>query len=135
MKKWGRGEFWGLSSDFDHDFALTDTQKKLLDDVRELCRVKIKPLAIKSDRDYVYPRESMNALAEMGLLGLIIPKELGGLGESHVFCSMFVETLARYGCPSTAMIYTEVFHDRDSRNCKRRIFRLAPGTRWMSDDM
>ncbi|KAK3879903.1 hypothetical protein Pcinc_015547 [Petrolisthes cinctipes] len=106
MKKWGRGEFWGLSSDFDHDFALTDTQKKLLDDVRELCRVKIKPLAIKTDRDYVYPRESMNALAEMGLLGLIIPKELGGLGESHVFCSMFVETLARYGCPSTAMIYT-----------------------------
>ncbi|XP_037072580.1 probable acyl-CoA dehydrogenase fadE25 [Pollicipes pollicipes] len=42
----------------------------------------------------------------MGLLGAIVPKELGGLGENHVCTAMVVETLARYGCPSTAMVYT-----------------------------
>ena len=42
----------------------------------------------------------------MGLLSLTIPKELGGRGESHVCAAMVVETIARYGCPSTAMCYT-----------------------------
>lgn len=52
MKKWGRGEFWGLSSDFDPDFVLTDSQKKRLDDLREVCRVKIKPLAVSYNKIY-----------------------------------------------------------------------------------
>ena len=47
-------------------------------------------------------------MAELGLLGLIIPKELGGLGENHVCCSMVCETIARYGCPSTAMVYSKI---------------------------
>ena len=34
-----------------------------------------------------------------------MPKELGGLGQSHVCAAMVVETIARYGCPSTAMVY------------------------------
>ena len=36
-----------------------------------------------------------------------MPKELGGLGQSHVCAAMVVETIARYGCPSTAMVYGE----------------------------
>ena len=47
----------------------------------------------------------MDALASMGLLGLIVPKEMGGLGESHVFAAVVTETIARYGCPSTAMVF------------------------------
>lgn len=46
-------------------------------------------------------------MAELGLLGLVVPKELGGRGESHTFGAVIVETLARYGCPSTAMIYSK----------------------------
>ena len=49
----------------------------------------------------------MDALASLGLLGLIVPKELGGLGQNHVCVAMVVETIARYGCPSTAMVYGE----------------------------
>jgi len=49
----------------------------------------------------------MKALASQGLLGLIIPKEYGGMGQNHVCCVMVVETIARYGCPSTAMVYSE----------------------------
>ena len=46
-------------------------------------------------------------MASLGLLGLIVPKELGGLGQSHVCAAMVVETIARYGCSSTAMVYGE----------------------------
>lgn len=64
-------------------------------------------LQIQCDRTYQFPWESIKALGDMGLLGIIIPKEMGGLGENHVCAAMVVETLARYGCPSTAMIFSE----------------------------
>ena len=49
----------------------------------------------------------MKALASQGLLGLIIPKEFGGMDQNHVCMAMVVETIARYGCPSTAMVCGE----------------------------
>ncbi|XP_037785192.1 uncharacterized protein LOC119580999 [Penaeus monodon] len=105
MKKWGKGEFWGVGSDYDPDWVLTERQKKLRDNLIELCRTKIRPHAADYDKNYTFPRESLNALAELDLLALTVPKELGGLGESHICISMVFETLARYGCPSTAMVY------------------------------
>jgi alkylation response protein AidB-like acyl-CoA dehydrogenase len=39
------------------------------------------------------------------LLGLLVPKEWGGRGENHTCAAMVVETIARYGCASTAMCY------------------------------
>ena len=64
---------------------------------------------IHCDKTYTYPRESLNAMAEIGLLGLLVPKEFGGLGENHVCASMVIETVARYGCPSTAMVYSKLY--------------------------
>lgn len=69
----------------------------------------------------------MNAMSELGLLGLIVPKELGGLGENHVCSAMVSETIARYGCPSTAMVYSE--YDKLFIECRTRevlYFQLPP---------
>src|SRR5439155_972249 len=44
-------------------------------------------------------------LGEHGFLALTVPEEYGGLGENHVAYSMVCETIARYGCASTAMCY------------------------------
>ena len=44
-------------------------------------------------------------LAKHGFLSLIVPEEHGGLGQNHVGFAMVCETLARYGCASTAMCY------------------------------
>ncbi|KAK3885155.1 hypothetical protein Pcinc_010593, partial [Petrolisthes cinctipes] len=81
----------GLGTEYDPEFLLTSEQKKLRDRLVEVCRTKIRPLAIENDRNYQFPRESIKALAELGLLGLIIPKKFGGLGENHVCCSAIVE--------------------------------------------
>uniref|UniRef100_A0A6A7FXG2 Acyl-CoA dehydrogenase fadE25 n=1 Tax=Hirondellea gigas TaxID=1518452 RepID=A0A6A7FXG2_9CRUS len=105
-KSWGTKEFWGCGSEYDPDWVLTGQQKTLRDKLIELCRTTIRPRAVECDTDYKYPRESLDSLASLGLLGLIIPKELGGMGENHVCCAMVIETIARYGCPSTAMVYT-----------------------------
>lgn len=78
--------------------------------VGKLCHFHILMLLqIECDRTYQFPKESIKALGDMGLLGLIIPKEMGGLGQNHVCAAMVVETLARYGCPSTAMIFSESY--------------------------
>ncbi|KAL7646718.1 UNVERIFIED_CONTAM: hypothetical protein RMT77_001971 [Armadillidium vulgare] len=106
VKKWGKGEFWGIGSCYDPDWILTEEQKVLREKIIELCRVKIRPWAVQCDKTYKFPRESLNAMAELGLLSLITPKEFGGLGQNHVGAAMVVETIARYGCPSTAMVYT-----------------------------
>ena len=45
-KSWGKHEYWGLSSDYDPDFLLTDEQKEIRDKLIELCRTKIRPNAV-----------------------------------------------------------------------------------------
>jgi len=51
-----------------------------------------------------FPRENIDALAAAGLLGLCVPAEAGGAGESMRTFAAVVEEIAT-ACPSTAMIY------------------------------
>ena len=48
----------------------------------------------------------MEALASQGLLALHVPKKYGGMGQNHQCVVMVLETIARYGCASTALVYT-----------------------------
>jgi len=105
-KKWGDEDFWGLGYEWDPQWVLTDKQKELQTKLIELARTTLRDNAVESDKKLLFPRKNFEALAKLGLLGLIVPKELGGMGENHVCAAMVVETIARYGCPSTAMCYT-----------------------------
>ncbi|MEL6903583.1 MAG: acyl-CoA dehydrogenase family protein, partial [Cyanobacteria bacterium J06606_4] len=101
-----RASFGGISADFDPTWLLTPAQQALQEKLIALCAEVLRPNAIASDRNLIYPRKNFEALASLGLLGLLVPTEWGGLGENHVCAAMVVETIARYGCPSTAMCYT-----------------------------
>ena len=105
-KKWGTEEFWGLGSMWDPQWMLTDRQRAIQDLIIDLCQKEMRANAVESDRNLLFPRKNFQLLAKHGLLGLIVPKELGGMGENHMAAAMVVETIARYGCPSTAMCYT-----------------------------
>lgn len=105
-KTWGTEAYWGLDYDFDPQWILTPAQQELQAKLIDLCAATLRPNAIDADRHLVYPRENFVALASLGLLGLLVPEEWGGLGENHTCAAMVVETIARYGCPSTAMCYT-----------------------------
>ncbi|WGL61195.1 acyl-CoA/acyl-ACP dehydrogenase [Pigmentibacter sp. JX0631] len=104
-KMWGKDIFWGLGYEFDPQWTLTKRQKELQNNLIIICKEIIRPQAIECDKNLTFPKESFNALSKLGLLGLTIPIELGGLGENHTCAAMIVETIARYGCPSTAMCY------------------------------
>jgi alkylation response protein AidB-like acyl-CoA dehydrogenase len=105
-KTWGGEPFWGLGFEWDPQWLLTDRQKKLQADLIELCRTTLRENAVESDKKLLFPRKNFQAMAKLGLLGLVAPRELGGMGENHVCAAMVVETIARYGCASTAMCYT-----------------------------
>ena len=105
-KKWGKDDFWGLGFEWDPQWLLTPAQKKLQAKLIDLCRTTLRDNAVESDKKLIFPRKNFEALASLNLLGLIVPKKWGGLGENHTTAAMVVETIARYGCASTAMCYT-----------------------------
>lgn len=106
VKMWGDEEFWGIGYEYDPQFFLTERQREIQKDLIDLCRTTLRVNAVESDRGFIFPRKNFEALASKGLLGLFVPEELGGMGENHVAMCMVVETVARYGCPSTAMCLT-----------------------------
>jgi alkylation response protein AidB-like acyl-CoA dehydrogenase len=104
-KMWGAEPFWGLGYDWDPDWVLTDRQQELRTTLIDLCEQEMRANAKRSDDELLYPRRNLELLGEHGFLALTVPEEYGGLGENHVAFAMTCETIARYGCASTAMCY------------------------------
>lgn len=102
---WGSEPYWGLSYDWDPDWMLTDRHKELRATLIDLCQQEMRDNAKRSDDELKFPRRNLELLGEHGFLALTVPEEYGGLGENHVAFSMVCETIARYGCASTAMCY------------------------------
>ncbi len=102
---WGSEPYWGLGYDWDPDWMLTDRHKELRATLIDLCQQEMRDNAKRSDDELKFPRRNLELLGEHGFLALTVPEEYGGLGENHVAYSMVCETIARYGCASTAMCY------------------------------
>lgn len=77
--------------------------EELLERNERLARAVLGPSADDVDRARRFPRESVSALAESGVLALTVPKEYGGAGGGIAEMSRALEVMARY-CPSTAMV-------------------------------
>ena len=83
------------------DFALSDDQKQMVGSVRRLVTEKIRPDALKY-MNGEFPWENVRALGEMGVLGMAVPAEYGGM-ELPVFdTALVLEEIAK-GCYPTAM--------------------------------
>ncbi len=83
------------------EFKFTEEQNMLREMVRDFCNNEIKPIAKKIDEDEKIPRELINKLAEIGVLGVSFPEEYGGSGFGEVGYCISQEEIAR-GCMSTA---------------------------------
>jgi len=71
--------------------------------VRELAQGVVQPLAAEVDRDHRFPQEAIDAAAQSGLLGVLIPRRYGGAGLDALAFAICVEELAQ-ACASTAVI-------------------------------
>lgn len=77
---------------------------QLKDTAAAVAQAHLAPRASEIDRDGRWPRENFEALAQAGLLGLMVPREHGGLGQGFVGLVLVVEELAR-ACSSTALCF------------------------------
>jgi alkylation response protein AidB-like acyl-CoA dehydrogenase len=75
--------------------GLTDIQEEILKAVRQFVDTKILPVATELEHEDEYPTEIVEGLKELGIFGLMIPEEYGGLGESLLTYALAVEEIAR----------------------------------------
>lgn len=75
--------------------GLTDVQVEIIRAVREFVDKEIIPVANDLEHADEYPTRIVDGLRELGLFGLVIPEEYGGLGESLLTYALAVEELAR----------------------------------------
>ncbi|MBL9116342.1 MAG: acyl-CoA/acyl-ACP dehydrogenase [Verrucomicrobiaceae bacterium] len=85
-------------------YSLSADQLTFVQKARELAQNVLATHAGDVDEKGRFPTESLAALAEAGFYGLLIPKELGGQGQSLRVLAAVVDELAQ-ACASTAMIY------------------------------
>lgn len=81
--------------------------KRLLDlraRFEEVTDRAIAPHAERVDREYLYPKHSLRALGDAGLMGLHVPQRLGGHELGLTALVMGAETIGKV-CPSSAMCY------------------------------
>lgn len=77
------------------NFELNDEQELVKNSIREFAENEIAPLAREYDEAEKFPRRQLEGLAEIGLLGMIIPEEYGGAGFDSVSYVLALEELAR----------------------------------------
>jgi alkylation response protein AidB-like acyl-CoA dehydrogenase len=75
--------------------GLSDEQGELLKLVRQFVDEQIIPVAMELERKDEYPTQIVEGMKEMGIFGLMIPEEYGGLGESLLTYALCVEEIAR----------------------------------------
>lgn len=75
--------------------GLTEFQAEIISAVRQFVDKEIIPNAHDLEHADTYPQAIVDQMREMGLFGLMIPAEYGGLGESLLTYALCVEELAR----------------------------------------
>src|SRR5439155_8826427 len=113
--------------------GLTQTQAEIVNAVREFVDKEIIPTATALEHDDEYPEAIVEHMKEMGLFGLTIPEEYGGLGESLLTYALVVEQIARGWMSVSGVINTHFIvahmitqHGTDEQK-QRYLPRMATG--------
>ena len=113
--------------------GLTEFQTEILATVRQFVDKEVIPNAQELEHSDTYPQQIVDQMREMGLFGLMIPEEYGGLGESLLTYALCVEELARGWMSVSGVINTHFIvaymlrqHGTDAQK-QRYLPRMATG--------
>lgn len=85
------------------DFSYSKTEELFLQMIRSFAENEVKPLAAEVDEQERFPEETVKKMAELGLMGIPVPKQYGGAGGTVQMYIMAVEELSRV-CATTGVI-------------------------------
>ena len=77
------------------DFSLSDEHALFRSTVREFVDREIRPVAIEWEHSGRYPTEIVETMKQLGLFGLTVPEEYGGLGADLITLAIVFEEISR----------------------------------------
>ena len=109
--------------------GLDEIQTEILAAVREYVDKEILPVATELEHRDEYPQEIVDGLKELGVFGLMIPEEYGGLGQSLLTYALVVEEISRGWMSVSGVINTHfiVAHMILQHGTDEQKQRLLPG--------
>jgi alkylation response protein AidB-like acyl-CoA dehydrogenase len=113
--------------------GLTDVQTEILDAVKSFVDKEIVPNALALEHADEFPEAIVEQMKQMGLFGLTIAEEYGGLGESLLTYALVVEQIARgwmsiSGVINTHFIVAYMIAQHGTDEQKRRLLpKMATG--------
>ena len=85
------------------DFTLSKQQQMVQKMYKEFAENEVKPLAKKVDAEEYFPKETVEKMAKLGMMGIYFPKEVGGAGGDVLSYVMAVEEMSKV-CGTTGVI-------------------------------
>src|SRR6266851_2608028 len=77
------------------DFTLTEEQRLIQETVRNFVDERVLPVAVENDINHHLDLAIIEGMAELGLLGIVIPEEYGGAGLDFVAEALSCEEIER----------------------------------------
>jgi len=111
-------------------FEFTAEQQDVRDLIRDFAENEIKPLADEIDKTGRFPAETIESLAEMGIMGLNIPEQYGGAGMDEICKVLAISEISRC-CASTAeivavhLLVNDIILNQASEEQKQKYLPLA----------
>lgn len=62
---------------------------------RDFAEGELKPIAVKTDREHLYPEEQIKKMGELGLMSVAIPEKYGGTGLDYLAYAIATEEVSR----------------------------------------
>ena len=110
-----------------------DQTAQIVDLVREFVRRDVEPVASRYDNEDVYPAELADRMADLGLFGITIPEEYGGLElDQSTFATIFLELakgwMSLTGILGTHHVMASIIANGGTERQRRRFLpRMATG--------
>jgi alkylation response protein AidB-like acyl-CoA dehydrogenase len=83
---------------------LNETQQAIQDSVRAFAQERIRPKARDFEKAGGYPKELFQELASLGLMGMVVPEEMGGTGADTVSYALSLIELAAADGPLSTIV-------------------------------
>ena len=76
-------------------FDLGDDVNALRETVNKWAQARLRPIAVKIDKDNQFPAELWREMGDLGFLGVTVGEDYGGAGMSYLAHVIVVEEIAR----------------------------------------
>ena len=113
--------------------TIADLRSQIVELVRDFVKKDVVPIANILEADDIYPIDLVEKMKDMGLFGITIPEQYGGLGLDHTTFAMIFEELSKgwmsiSGIIGTHHVTSDIIRQFSTEKQKKKyLSRMASG--------